>query len=1151
MNLKKAKARPFSSAFLSIKIKLVFTLFWFVALNAGAQNYHCKHFPFQQKIELDSFSVDPESVTISPPIPFQLSGNQRFLIVDTTKHSSLDSLEICFRSLSPHITKARFSRNINEYNRSIGVATPRAKSINLEDDTFLQMGTLKTNGAISRGITVGNQQNVFVNSALNLQIEGQLTDDLKIAAVITDQNIPYQPEGNTQQLRDFDNVYIQLFNEQFDLRAGDIVLQNPVENSYFLKYYKNVQGLQIGYNSKLKHDWLTQSQLSISLSKGQFASVVVDAIDGVQGPYKLRGANGERFIVILANSEKVYLDGKLLNRGFDQDYIIDYNLGEITFSPKTIITRFSRIRVDYEFANQNYSRSNLSAAHVFQNEKTKLYFNYYREKDNRNNALSFNINERDQLLLRGIGDQNGIATISGIDSTGFQENALLYSPKDTVVSGVPFRYYKYDPERGTYQISFTAVSAGAYNLVSETTNGKVYEWVGAGLGAYEPVRVITLPNEKQVAIFGAAYQLSTYETFYQELAFSQFDQNLFSNIQDQDNNGWAWKGGMHTANRTLGWAPDYKLIGEVNFEFDQTNFRAIDRFRDIDYDRSWNYDVFSDSATQRADHILSAELGLQKDPTQSINYSFGFRDRYQVINGFQQLLSINQRLGPFQYSSVSSLSSNDLELTSSRWSKSEQRLILISAVVKPGYIYTLDQQQTIENATKDITNTKMNYQSHDWFLQSGDSLKSLFRFDYIRRTDRLPVNGEFQRYTDAQEFRLTYSGRISGHQIGGQLNFRKVSDHLNPDQSDDQLLGKLSWKGDFVKHLIQSNLTYSTASVRELKRTYVYVNVPTGQGTHTWRDENNDGIQDINEFYDAVNVDEKNYVKIFTPTDEYLNAFQSLLIHTLDIRLPNAWKSGGWFVANLAKLSMNANVRTNLKTTSDRLVNRLNPIKLTLSGEDLVSAKNNYRGSVFYNRNGQGLSLEFSRTRQDQKNLLSGGFEQRIISGWEGGYRFTFNKSFSIRGISSQRENSNVSDFLSSRNFVLSENGIENQIVWQPGKTFRIIGGVDWRKKNNQSAEDEWSEIRELSGEWTWMKSSKSNFNINLSWLEIGFSGEKNSYVGYELLEALQPGTNQKWNVNWQQSLKKGLQLTLQYYGRKSETSPVIHTGNMMVTAFF
>src|SRR5690606_2971291 len=191
-------------------------------------------------------------------------------------------------------------------------------------------------GNLSRGISFGNSQNVFVNSSLNLQMEGQLTENLHIRASITDQNVPFQPEGNTQQVQDFDNVLLELYNEKMSLSAGDVVLHQ--RTSEFLRYQKNVQGLLFTSNYLMLDNWKASSQVGLSIAKGKFASTSLQTMEGVLGPYRIKGPQNERFVIIMANSEKVFLDGKLLKRGFNYDYTIDYNQGEITFTTHVLLT---------------------------------------------------------------------------------------------------------------------------------------------------------------------------------------------------------------------------------------------------------------------------------------------------------------------------------------------------------------------------------------------------------------------------------------------------------------------------------------------------------------------------------------------------------------------------------------------------------------------------------------------------------------------------------------------------------------------------------------------------------------------------------------------------------------------------------------------
>ena len=80
---------------------------------------------------------------------------------------------------------------------------------------------------------------------------------------------------------------------------------------------------------------------------------------------------------------------------------------------------------------------------------------------------------------------------------------------------------------------------------------------------------------------------------------------------------------------------------------------------------------------------------------------------------------------------------------------------------------------------------------------------------------------------------------------------------------------------------------------------------------------------------------------------------------------------------------------------------------------------------------------------------------------------------------------------------------------------------------------------------------TKGSINGELNFINNTFEGDSNSPVGYQLLEGLQPGKNLTWNLIAQKKLTKYLDLNLSYFGRKTETSNTIHTGNIQLKAYF
>ncbi|MEB2783869.1 hypothetical protein [Algoriphagus persicinus] len=1116
----------------------------------------------------DSLSLLEETISIrdknGKPYEFKYLLSVNTLQVIFGNDARPDSLLLCYRTFSLRLDQPVARRTLlADYDSTAQFKDNRMAELPAFDfrEELFPTTNLYKSGSLTRGISFGNTQNVFVNSALNLQLEGAIAENLKIRASITDQNVPFQPEGNTQQIQDFDNVLIELYNDDFSLAAGDVVLQQ--RQSEFLRYYKNVQGLQFTSDYKLNDNWTASSQAFASIAKGKFASIQLPILEGVLGPYRVSGPNNERFVIIMANSERVFLDGKQLKRGFNEDYVIDYNQAEITFTPKVLITQYSRVRVDFEYAERNYSRSIIGANHTQTNGKVDVYLNYYQEKDNRNRPLFTDFSQGELGLMASVGDSAELARIPRIDSVAFDQNRILYA-KITEFDefGNSLVYYEYsnDPELAHYELGFSQVGAGLgdYRRSSQLSNGTVYEYVprlnGQLQGDYSILSQLPLPDSKRMVTAGTRIKLNEHEKVYTELALSSVDNNLFSELDDEENQGLGMKVGLQSEGRESSLFKGYTMKGQTEYEYNSTNFNFIDRFRYIEFDRDWglSQDALQNPASEQ---FFRAGVGFEKDALNRFDYLFYLRNRENVLNGTQHSANWNLQLGSKirLRQELFRLNSDQDSLTSD-WIRYLGDVSYNSKIFVPGYQFSLDQNALRNSETDSVVSTAMNFKQHLIYLRSNDSLSYSFQADAAWREDKAPFAGELFKDTRAFTSNFTMRKQWTQHSLSGTFTYREL-EYLQRDlQSELTVMGKLDYQGSLGKNLFRNEVSYAIGNGRELQREFVFLPAPNGNGTHTWRDDNGDGVQQLNEFYLAINPEEKQYIKIFVPTDTYIQAYTSILNYRLQAKFPETWKEGGGLRAFLHKFSNTTSLSVEKKVTSDDFVDRINPFVGGANREEILSLRQVIRSSFFFNRASANYGFDLSYFDSQFKQLLSGGFEDLIQKDWKLNTRYNFNGHTTIRILAGVGNRISASDFLDNRNYSISQNQIGPEFSWQPTPYFRTTASYSFTGKVNTATVEfkEKARLNQVGLDIRYARAVKTTLTGNLTLIQIDYNGVANSPVGYEMLQALTPGTNVTWNVNWLQKIGEGLQLNLVYEGRNSQgLDRIVHVGRMQVSALF
>ena len=131
-----------------------------------------------------------------------------------------------------------------------------------------------------------------------------------------------------------------------------------------------------------------------------------------------------------------------------------------------------------------------------------------------------------------------------------------------------------------FRVTFSQVTNGRGNYISTQpdANGRVYEWVSPNSTniqtRYAPIRVLPAPNKREMMTGIVEYSISKYLKAFGEVALSNQDQNLFSEIDQNDDRGFATKFGLEISDKPIKKWQGSKLNARLSYEYDEKKLQA-------------------------------------------------------------------------------------------------------------------------------------------------------------------------------------------------------------------------------------------------------------------------------------------------------------------------------------------------------------------------------------------------------------------------------------------------------------------------------------------------------------------------------------------------------------------------------------------------
>lgn len=1078
-----------------------------------------------------------------------------FNLSDSLQYSIFDTLIVIYQTINiPLLREYKKRTLVTRYSeeRQDTILVPQSILSSFSPSSIFG-SEMEKSGTLVRGFTVGTTKDFTLTSGLRLQLAGKLSQDIEIVAALTDENTPIQPSGNTERLEELDKVFIQLKHPNAVGTFGDYQIQK--RQGEFGVINRKLQGLLGEFNYDAN-----SAYFSVASSRGKFVSNSFNGSDGVQGPYRLTGINGEREIIAIAGTEKVFLDGIEMKRGENNDYVIEYSNAQLIFTPKRLITSASRIVVDFEYTDRRYSRNFFGSGVTseFFDGKIGIKVQYLREGDNEDSPIDISLSDDDKNILSLAGDDRLKAAKSGVslalpDSFGVLKGT--YIRVDTLINNSQYFFYTYAPgdSLAIFNVTFSYTGEFHGDYIRESLGN--YKFVGIGQGNYSPVILLPLPELKQLG--NVSLELRPFEDFSLnvEYAGSMWDQNKFSAADDGDNYGYA-------TNIYLQMNPKVIEIGDLNLgkvglsykdRFVQAKFTSPDRFNEAEYNRNYNIS----SITEQADEKLR-ELTVRLFPIEELKVlsSFSFLrrgDNFKTDRYNNTLQLSDQKAYSFLYN-IDLISNKNINLKSS-WFRQSGSAYHLFWKLKPGLNFLAEDRKDYRQNSDSLVSSSLRYYEFVPFVE----LKELEGFNASAklslRNDYFPISGIMFRESQSitQYYDFSYSGlKEFNSYFTLTLRQKKYADEYKQQGLlDNETILIRSQSSFSFWSPISGDLYYEVSTQKSALLEKIFIRVEKGTGNYIYSgDLSNDGIANENEF-EPVLFD-GDFIQVTLPTEQ--------LFPVIDLKTSTRWKIefGKLFTERSSiKNILNAisgetywRVEENSKQTDLKQIYLLN-LSYFQDAETTIKGFNLIQQDFFVFESDPDLSFRFRYSQRKSLNQFSRGVERAYNRERSLRIRFKLIKEFSSQTDIINEQDNVYAPVTSNRKRLINSNKVTSDFSYRPERNIEVGFKVQvGRSEDNYPSDPTIIDINSQTIRFNFSFAGNGRLRFEAERSELIGNSNQN-FIPFELTRGNSIGKNYYWRFNFDYRLTANLQSTVNYDGRLISGGKAVHTARAEMRAYF